>query len=66
MPTGVGVPRGGYYRELINTDAGQYGGSNLGNAGGMWAEPTPWQGQPHSLGLTLPPPAVLILKQLPA
>jgi len=58
----VGIPRAGYYRELINSDAGEYGGSNLGNAGGAWAEPTPWQGQPYSLTLTLPPLAVLILK----
>src|SRR5437867_1418842 len=58
----VGVPRPGYYRELINSDAGEYGGSNLGNAGGAWAEPTSWQGQPHSLTLTLPPLAVLVLK----
>jgi 1,4-alpha-glucan branching enzyme len=58
----VGVPRPGYYRELINSDAGEYSGSNLGNAGGAWAEPTPWQGQPASLGLTLPPLAVMILK----
>ena len=42
--------------------AGEYGGSNLGNAGGAWAEPTSWQGQPHSLTLTLPPLAVLVLK----
>jgi 1,4-alpha-glucan branching enzyme len=58
----VGVPRLGYYRELLNSDAAEYGGSNLGNAGGTWAEATPWQGQPCSLGLTLPPLAVLILK----
>ena len=58
----VGVPRPGYYRELINSDAGEYGGSNLGNAGGAWAEPTSWQGQPHALTLTLPPLAVLVLK----
>jgi 1,4-alpha-glucan branching enzyme len=58
----VGVPWPGYYRELINSDAGEYGGSNLGNEGGAWAEPTPWQGQPHSLALTLPPLAVLVLK----
>src|SRR4029434_9035754 len=51
----VGVPWPGYYRELINSDAGEYGGSNLGNEGGAWAEPRPWQGQPHSLALTLPP-----------
>jgi 1,4-alpha-glucan branching enzyme len=58
----VGVPRPGYYRELINSDAAEYGGGNLGNAGGTWAERTPWQGQPHSLALTLPPLAVLVLK----
>ena len=58
----VGVPQPGYYRELLNSDAGDYGGSNLGNAGGAWAQPTPWQGQPHSLLLTLPPLAVLMLK----
>jgi len=58
----VGVPRLGYYRELLNSDAEKYGGSNLGNAGGTWAEATPWQGQPCSLELTLPPLAVLILK----
>jgi 1,4-alpha-glucan branching enzyme len=58
----VGVPRPGYYRELINSDAGDYGGGNLGNAGGVWAESTPWQGQPHSVAITLPPLAVLALK----
>jgi 1,4-alpha-glucan branching enzyme len=58
----VGVPRPGYYRELVNSDAGEYGGSNLGNEGGAWAEPRPSQGQPHSLTLTLPPLAVLVLK----
>ncbi len=47
---------------LINSDASEYGGSNLGNEGGAWAEPTPWQGQPHSLVLTLPPLAVLFLR----
>jgi 1,4-alpha-glucan branching enzyme len=58
----VGVPRPGYYRELVNTDAAAYGGSNLGNAGGAWAEPVPWQGRPHSLVLTLPPLSTLVLK----
>jgi 1,4-alpha-glucan branching enzyme len=58
----VGAPAPGYYRELLNSDAGVYGGSNLGNAGGAWAEPTPWQGQPYSLALTLPPLSVLMLK----
>jgi 1,4-alpha-glucan branching enzyme len=58
----VGVPAPGYYRELINTDAAVYGGGNVGNDGGVWAEPTPWQGQPYSVRLTLPPLATLVLK----
>jgi 1,4-alpha-glucan branching enzyme len=60
----VGVPRPSYYRELINSDASEYGGSNLGNKGGAWSESTPWQGQPHSLALTLPPLAVVVLKPI--
>jgi 1,4-alpha-glucan branching enzyme len=56
----VGVPSPGYYRERINTDAALYGGGNLGNAGGAWAEPLPWSGQPWSLVITLPPLAALV------
>jgi 1,4-alpha-glucan branching enzyme len=62
----VGVPVEGFYRELLNTDAGFYGGSNLGNAGGVRAEPRPWAGQPWSVTLTLPPLAVLMLRPGPA
>jgi 1,4-alpha-glucan branching enzyme len=58
----VGVPQPGFYREILNTDAAAYGGSNVGNAGGVWADATGWQGQPCSLVLTLPPLAVLFLK----
>ena len=58
----VGAPRGGFYREIINTDAASYGGSNAGNAGGVRADAIPWQGQPYSLALLLPPLAVLFLK----
>jgi 1,4-alpha-glucan branching enzyme len=58
----VGVPAPGHYRERLNSDAAVYGGGDLGNAGGTWAEPTPWQGQPYSLALILPPLGVLILK----
>jgi 1,4-alpha-glucan branching enzyme len=61
----LGVPREGFYRELLNTDAGLYGGSNVGNPHGAWAEPTAWQGQPYSLTLTLPPLATLVLKRAP-
>ena len=62
----VGVPVEGFYRELLNTDAGFYGGSNLGNAGGVRAEPRPWSGQPWSVTLSLPPLGVVVLKPGPA
>jgi len=55
----VGLPRPGRYTELLNTDAATYGGSNLGNAGAVQAEATPWHGQPYSAALTLPPLATL-------
>ncbi len=58
----VGVPRRGRYTEILNTDAGVYGGSNVGNLGGATAEPIPWLGRENSIKLTLPPLAVLILK----
>jgi 1,4-alpha-glucan branching enzyme len=54
----VGVPRPGYYREVINTD---YGGRDVGSAGGVPSEPMPWHEQPHSVVLTLPPLAALWL-----
>src|SRR5205814_9509736 len=49
----VGVPADGYYRELINTDAGAYGGSGVGNYGGVHTEPIAWHGRPASLVLDL-------------
>jgi 1,4-alpha-glucan branching enzyme len=58
----VGVPVPGFYRELLNSDSAVYGGSNMGNAGGLPADPIEWQGQPHSLLLTVPPLAVVFLK----
>jgi 1,4-alpha-glucan branching enzyme len=42
----IGVPEAGYYREAVNTDAGLYGGSNVGNLGGVQAEATPATGSP--------------------
>jgi 1,4-alpha-glucan branching enzyme len=58
----VGVPRGGRWRELLNSDAGTYGGSGMGNQGGVEAQPMPYEDLSHSLSLTLPPLAVLFLK----
>lgn len=57
----IGVPRAGRYVEAINTDSGLYGGSNVGNQGGVEAEAVPCHGQPFSIVLTLPPLATLIL-----
>jgi 1,4-alpha-glucan branching enzyme len=59
----VGVPEGGYYREVLNSDSEHFGGSNLGNGGGVEAELIPWHGRPYSLLLTLPPLAVTVFKK---
>jgi len=56
------VPQDGYWQELLNSDATLYGGSGMGNLGGVEAAPVPAQGRFHSLALTLPPLAVLFLK----
>jgi len=58
----VGVPRPGYYREILNTDSKYYGGTDLGNAGGVNAEPVPWNDRPYSLKLRLPPLAACYFK----
>lgn len=59
----VGVPEPGWYRELINTDGMAYGGSNIGNGGGILAAEVPSHGFPYSLSVTLPPLSILWLKQ---
>jgi 1,4-alpha-glucan branching enzyme len=58
----LGVPATGYYREILNTDAAVYGGSNAGNAGGTWAGSSASHGFPFSLTLVLPPLGVLWLE----
>jgi 1,4-alpha-glucan branching enzyme len=58
----VGVPTGGYWRELLNSDAKEYGGTGIGNLGGVHAEATEAHGRPYSLRLTLPPLGALFLK----
>jgi 1,4-alpha-glucan branching enzyme len=59
----IGVPESGVYRELANSDAECYGGGNLGNGAGLQSEEQPWMGYPHSIVVTLPPLAGLILKR---
>ncbi|MEM4412798.1 MAG: 1,4-alpha-glucan branching protein GlgB [Candidatus Caldarchaeum sp.] len=61
----LGVPAPGLWRELVNTDAREYGGSGVGNLGGVEAEPKPMHGRAYSLSLTLPPLAALYLKKPP-
>jgi 1,4-alpha-glucan branching enzyme len=51
----IGVPHGGFWHELLNSDAKQYGGSGYGNFGGVEASPAPLHGRSHSLTINLPP-----------
>jgi 1,4-alpha-glucan branching enzyme len=59
----VGVPEGGFWREVLNSDAREYGGGGWGNFGAVEAEPHSSHGRGQSLRLTLPPLAVLIFKK---
>jgi 1,4-alpha-glucan branching enzyme len=58
----IGVPRGGFWREILNSDASSYGGSGQGNFGGVEAAMIPAHGRPCSLSLTLPPLGVVFFK----
>jgi 1,4-alpha-glucan branching enzyme len=59
----VGVPRGGVWREVLNSDAREYGGSGVGNLGSVRADGTPSHGRAFSLRLNLPPLAVLYFRR---
>jgi 1,4-alpha-glucan branching enzyme len=58
----IGVPRGGWWSEILNSDAKEYWGSGVGNAGGVEATPVPSHNRPASLVLTLPPLSALFFK----
>ena len=58
----VGVTKSGYYRECVNTDSSQYGGSNTGNIGGLHTSKKQHNGRPCHLTITLPPLATLIFE----
>ena len=58
----LGVPNAGYYREAFNTDADIYGGSNVGNKGGIYSEPVESHGFENSLSITLPPLAMVVFR----
>lgn len=59
----LGVPEPGFYQEVLNSDAEIYGGSNLGNAGGVHSDPVPWMGRSHSIRITLPPLGAVIFRR---
>jgi 1,4-alpha-glucan branching enzyme len=59
----VGAPRGGYWKEILNSDATVYGGGGWGNGGGVHASPVPLHGRTHSVTLTLPALSAIFLKQ---
>lgn len=58
----IGVPRKGFWREILNTDSHYYGGSGMGNFGGVFSEDVGYHGRNCSLSLTLPPLAALVLR----
>lgn len=58
----IGVPEPGFYKELFNSDAGQYGGSNMGNLGGKWTDDWWYHNRSYSLDLCLPPLSVVVFK----
>ncbi len=58
----IGVPAAGFYREIFNSDARPYGGSNMGNLGGKWTDEWSCHNRPYSLDLCLPPLATLVLE----
>lgn len=59
----IGLPAGGDYAEVLNTDSERYGGSNLGNLGGRPAEPLAWMDRPWSMPVTLPPLAAVVFRR---
>jgi len=59
----LGAPGGGFWSEILNADAGVYGGSGQGNLGGVEAEPVPWHGLPAMLTVTLPPLGAVFFKR---
>jgi 1,4-alpha-glucan branching enzyme len=59
----IGVPEPGYYAEILNSDSRLFGGSDVGNRGGVQSEPIPAHGFDHSVGLMVPPLGCLFLKR---
>ena len=60
----IGVPAGGYWKESLNSDGPEYGGSGLGNLGGREVWWTPSHGHPFTLSLTVTPLAMVVFKRI--
>ena len=60
----IGVPFGGHYEELLNSDSSYYNGSNMGNNNPIISEPVPWMDKENSISITLPPLAGLIIRKI--
>ena len=58
----IGVHTRGFYEEVLNTDSQIYGGSNMGNIGGVTSDEAPWGDFEHSINIIVPPLAVVVLK----
>jgi len=58
----IGVPLGGFWKEIFNSDAKDYGGSGIGNSGGVQTEEKAWHGHDQSLLVTVPPLATVLFK----
>jgi 1,4-alpha-glucan branching enzyme len=61
----VGVPKAGFYKELLNSDASLYGGTDVGNAGGVKSKKGSMHGMEQSIELTLPPLGMLVMRAEP-
>ena len=59
----IGVPEPGWYHEVLNSDAALYGGSNMGNLGGIHTDPIPDHGYGQSISLVIPPLGFVLLKK---
>ncbi|OVE75928.1 hypothetical protein BVX98_06725 [bacterium F11] len=58
----IGVPKQGFYEEILNTDATDYGGSGVGNLGGVQTDTITWNGKPYSVNLSLPPLGMVLFR----
>jgi 1,4-alpha-glucan branching enzyme len=58
----IGVPVPGFWKEIFNSDAREYGGSGMGNAGGIMSDQIKWHGRENSILATLPPLATVIFR----